>query len=144
LHAISTALTRGESRRSIAARYGFSHTSLDTHCAKHVGAALLQTNLTEPVLHRLHHLSWRIERLLTKAESDADYRCAAVLARELRECLMGQARLSGELDAPRARESLHVEVVHVDKRTGETSKALEFVYEQPLLPPGEPDEPGPE
>jgi hypothetical protein len=115
LFRISAELAAGTSQRTIAKRYGVSHPTVARHFKEHVAAALIQHNIAEPVLAQLRRLAARIDRLCTKAEQAEDLATAVRAAHEIKETLMGIAKITGEDKSSAEAEPVTVEIIYVDR-----------------------------
>jgi hypothetical protein len=120
LHEITQALATGMSQYAAARKYGFTQQTLWKHCKNHMGAALLEHNLTAPVLDQIRRLNQRTLRILTKAES-GKWQDPAIALKAIGECrhnLELIAKLTGELKSPEANahEPVKVIIEYVDKQ----------------------------
>jgi hypothetical protein len=96
-------------------KYGCTKAAAWNHIRKHMGAALLQTDLTQTVLDELRSLQRRTDRILAKAELAEDLAMALRGVHEARENLLAIGRLTGEDKCIARSEPLRVEIVYVDR-----------------------------
>jgi hypothetical protein len=115
LHEITSTLARGMSQNAAAKRFGFTQQILWRHCKLHQGAALVEHNLTEPVVHELRRLQRRCDQILAKAEDAEDLPTALKAVHECRENLLGIARLTGEDKSVQKAEPTQVVITYVDR-----------------------------
>jgi hypothetical protein len=119
LYEITTQLAAGMSQNAAAKKYGFTQQTLWKHSKEHMGAALLEHNLSRPVLDQIRRLNQRTLRILDEAEHGKwrDPAIALVAIRECRHNLELIAKLTGELKSPEAaHEPVRVEIVYIDKQ----------------------------
>ena len=96
--AIDKALVAGEPLRNIAKRVSISPAGLLRH-KSHVAGTLVKAQerreekLGDSIFDEIRRLQSKALELLTKMESEGDYRGAIVAAREVRECLQSQNAL---------------------------------------------------
>jgi hypothetical protein len=107
-------IANGMPMRAVGKKYGCSVRAVFVHIHKHMGLALLQTEMSATVLDQLRGLQRRTDRILAAAEKAKDLNTALRGVHEARENLMGIARLTGE-DKSRHAEATRIEVVYVDK-----------------------------
>jgi hypothetical protein len=116
LNAITTDLAAGMSQNGVAKKYGFTTPVVWKHVHQHMGAALLQHNLSAPVLEQIRNLNYRTLRILAEAEH-GKWKDPAIALDAIRECRRNLeliAKLTGELKQPAANEPVQVQVVYVD------------------------------
>jgi hypothetical protein len=108
------------SHRAVAKKYGFTQPVVSHHVKEHMGPALTEYNMTQPVLQQIRRLNQRTLRILTEAEH-GKWRDPAIALQAIRECrhnleLIG--KLTGELKSPEAnaREPVKVIIEYVDKK----------------------------
>jgi hypothetical protein len=99
-----------------AKKYGFTKPVVWKHQREHMGAALLQSNLSRPVLEQMRSIHLRTLRLLEHAERKRDPAIALQAIREARHNLELVAKLTGELKSAAPAEPTRVEIVYVDKQ----------------------------
>jgi hypothetical protein len=105
------------SLNAVARKYGFTPPVVWKHAKQHMGAALLEHNLSAPVLDQIRRLNLRTLSILTKAEhGKRDPAIALQAIRESRHNLELIAKLTGELKNSEAQEPTRVEIVYVDKQ----------------------------
>jgi hypothetical protein len=105
------------SLNAVARKYGFTPPVVWKHARQHMGAALLEHNLSAPVLDQIRRLNLRTLSILTEAEhGKRDPAIALQAIRESRHNLELIAKLTGELKNPEANEPTRVEIVYVDKQ----------------------------
>jgi hypothetical protein len=119
LFKLSAELAAGQSIRSVAKRYGLTHTMLAKHQRFHVGPALAMSNVAESVLMQIRRLHQRALAVLTRAEASDDLGAAIAAIRECRHNLELCGRLTGELGNPEPSEPTTVQVVYVDAQPRE-------------------------
>jgi hypothetical protein len=113
LREITEALVKGQSRRSVAAAFGYTHTTINVHVAKHMNPSGV---ITESVLQQIKRVQQRMDHLSVKAErSKGTWPVAVRAAHESHEMLMSVARLNGELRRADQGEQEIVEVTYVDR-----------------------------
>ena len=89
--AIDEAVTRGESFRRVAPRYGVSDRALRRHAAEHVSAAIVKAHAVAEVaqadnlLGLLREAVGDAQRLRGRAEREGDLRCAVAAVKTLTE-----------------------------------------------------------
>jgi hypothetical protein len=133
LHAISADLAAGMSQNAIARKYGFTQPVVWKHVHQHQGAALIEHNLSQPVLDQIRKLNQRTLRILDEAErgKGKDPNLALAAIREARHNLELIARLTGEDKSSARSEAVKIEVVYVDRQ---------LVIQQPLSTPAQIEE----
>src|SRR5712692_9128441 len=102
--AIDKALVAGESFRNIAERVSISPAALfrhKNHVANAIGKAQAQheEHLGETLLDEMRRVQRKAWELLSKTESDGDYRGSIVALREVRECLKALDEMLANADA---------------------------------------------
>jgi hypothetical protein len=118
-HLITTDLAVGMSQRAVARKFGFTQETMRTHANKHMGAKLLEHNLTQPVLDQIRMLNQRTLRILGEAEH-GKYRDPTIALQAIREARHNGeliAKLTGELktSAP-TNEPVVVRIEYIDKQ----------------------------
>jgi hypothetical protein len=104
------------SHRAVARKYGFTHPVMDKHVNEHMGPALLEHNLSAPVLDQLRKLQRRTLAILEDAEREQDGALALDAIGHARRNLELMGRLTGELKHEEPHEPTRVEIVYVDKQ----------------------------
>jgi hypothetical protein len=136
LYEITGMLASGMSQRAVARKYGFTQMVMNTHAREHMGAALLEHNLCQPVLDQIRLLNRRTLRILSEAEDGEtkDPNVALAAIREARHNLELIAKLTGELKNPEPAEPTRVEIVYVDKQlvVPQSSEASERPAIEPM------------
>jgi hypothetical protein len=118
LNQITTDLAAGMSQNAVAKKYGFTQPVVWHHAREHMGAALLEHNLSQPVLEQIRRLNQRTLRILAESES-GKYRDPSIALQAIRESRHNCeliAKLTGELKSPEKAEPTRVEIVYVDKQ----------------------------
>ena len=116
---IDRAIARGESYRKISQRYSVSVPAVHRHAQSHLPQqvqAAVQAKAVErgaSILSQVRELNWRARQLLDEAAAHRRYSGAAAFLKELRELIVLEARLLGELDT-RDRVEVHN---YLDART---------------------------
>jgi hypothetical protein len=116
LYQISTMLANGASERAVAREFGYTQATMNAHCKRHTGPALLEHNLIEPTLVRIRQLNQKTLVILERAERQHDPQIALAAIRESRHNLELIAKLTGELKNTEANEPVSVQIVYVDKQ----------------------------
>jgi hypothetical protein len=89
-----------------------------------MGAALLEHNLSQPVLDQIRLLHQRTLRILAEAEHGR-WRDPSIALGAIRECrhnLELIAKLTGELKSPAPAEPTRVEIVYVESSSGRRAR----------------------
>jgi hypothetical protein len=119
LYEIQGTLAAGVSQHQVAKKYGFTQPIVWKHCKEHMGAKLLEHNLSEPVLDQIRKLNQRTLKILGEAEKGKykDPVVALQAIREARHNLELIARLTGEDKTAQTSGSTKIEIVYVDRPT---------------------------
>lgn len=96
---VNAALTEGRPLRDIAEQFRIAVTSLHRHSRRHLGAQLLEADVSQPgtLLDRVAALAREAARLGRKAERGGDLRAALAAVREMTRLAELVGRLTGEL-----------------------------------------------
>jgi len=108
--AIDEAVTRGETFRRVAPRYGVSDRALRRHAAEHVSAAIVKAHdareatRADDLLGILREAVKDARRLRDKAEEERDFRCAVAAVKTLTETVEKLADVAERLAKSGAEE----------------------------------------
>jgi hypothetical protein len=104
------------SYNATAKKYGFTTPVVWKHAREHMGAALLEHNLSQPVLDSIRNLNQRTLHILADAEHGKwkNPEVALKAIAQARSNLELIAKLTGELKQPQANEPTKVEIVYVN------------------------------
>jgi hypothetical protein len=131
LYQISAALAAGRSERDVAREFGFRQALMNVHAREHMGDALVQYNLCQPVLQQIRVLNQRALRILAEAEDNHDSATALQAIRECRHNLQLLARLTGEWRKDEPQEATIVEIRYIDVPLSESRRASDRAIEAP-------------
>jgi hypothetical protein len=117
LNLITTDIAAGMSQHQVATKYSFTQPVVWKHVHEHMGAALIEHNLKQPVLDQIRMLNQRTLRILGEAEH-GKWKNPAIALQAIRECRNNGeliAKLTGELKSGPVNEPVKVEIVYINK-----------------------------